>query len=242
MSRGRGVVAILKNRKLIFASIFWMSMLGFGWYLGDVTQTVSDQFITSDTNFSVLLSQSIKALLAQNLDLAPQVRFGVLKANFPMVAQLKIQRTQLNKTHVQVVAADLAYRLGNNFVLTRGGDVFLASCFSNAVLATLPEIFLHTAVESPTEIEAAQKTFLLQLPAETVAQYEVHWYGPNQICLINKTNKMQHIMVRYDQILTPAIFTTCQQLLTTYQVHANKNCKGVIKTDLRFDKQIIVSC
>jgi len=233
---------MIKSKSLIFSWLCWATLGLTGWYLYHVAGLVHDQFIVGDINLAPALDQAIKNLLNQNKYYASQDLFLDLKAHYPMVSQLNIKRTGIAKKFVKVTAQDLKYRLGNNFVLTDNQEVFLTNSFSSLALKAIPNIHLHTVVEVATEIEPEQKFFLKNLSELVVQDYEIHWYGINQIVLISKENSKLQIIVRYDQDVTSELLTTCHKLLATYQSHTNKKCVGIIKIDLRFEQQIIVSC
>ena len=127
-------------------------------------------------------------------------------------------------------------------MLTSSNDVLLAHDFSHAALRNLPVIFLHTSPELVTDIEPEQKSFLQHLPDFVLSEYEIHWYHLNHIMLINKQDQKQRILIKHNQSLTPELLVTCEHLRTEYQVHANKKCLETIQIDLRFDRQVIVSC
>lgn len=232
---------VLKKRKIFGYLILILALLLPGYYLIYIAGCVEVQYITGDHIFSQGLDRAIRNLLEQNIKQSSDMRFLALKNNFPMVKKLKIDVTGLNKVHTQFVAADLLYRLGSNFVLTRDGAVFLVSHFSERALKTLPSIYLHTSPEIATDIEQDQIDFLLKLPEFIVPDYEVHWYGKNKIVLV-KSQPNHQIIVKHDQKITPEILVTCENLITKYQEHASKKCRGAIQTDLRFDQQIIVAC
>lgn len=236
------MVAILNRRQFILVTIFWTSVIVGGWYLFYQSQSVSDQYISADDVFSTNINYAIKDLLHQNIHQSSHQRFEELKIQFPMVESLKIKRIGLYKNHVQIVASDPLYRLGTKFVLTNSSKIYLSSCFSNAILSKLPNIYLHTSPESAQDIEPEQIYFLRQLPDLVPLKYEIHWYNLNQITLINKENPQQHILIKYNQIITPELLVACDKSLTEYQTHANKKCLATIKIDLRFKGQMIVSC
>ncbi len=232
---------ILKNRKIAGYLILILALILPGYYLIYVAGRVDTQYITGDHVFAQGLDRAIRSLLVQNMTQPSHTRFLALKNNFPMVKKLKVDATGLNKIHTQFTAADLLYRLGSNFVLTRDGEVFLVSHFSESALKALPSIYLHTSPEVASDIEQAQINFLLSLPEFIVPDYEIHWYSKNKIILI-KHQFNHHILVKHDQKITPEILVTCENLITKYQEHASKKCRGAIQTDLRFDQQIIVAC
>ncbi len=239
--RAIGVAVAFKNHKLIGVLLVATSLGWLTYYFNMLSQKILVQHITGDLRFSNGLSNSIKALLATNLNQKSSERFNLVKKNFPMVDRLSVRMTGLNKIHVKFSAADLVYRLGHNFVLTASGEVFLASCFLNSALKDLPTIVMHNNVELTTDISPQQINFLLTLPENLLAEYQINWYSENQAVLIHQNKKFQ-ITLRANQQLTPKTLEICQQLLTTYPQHAGKKCGNTIKIDLRFDKQIIVVC
>lgn len=236
------MIAILKERNLVLRLAFILILILGSCYLSYLAQSVKLQFITGDDRFSQVLDNAIKAQLEHSLQYDSAQRFALLKSSFPMVEQLKVRASGLNKIHVQFVAADLLYRLGSNFVLTRRGEVFLASCFSNQTIRNLPVIFLHSNPEIATEIEPEQIAFLLSLPDYINADFEVHWHNLNQINLINKQNNNDQTVIKHDQDLSLDLLATTRKLRADYLIHVHKKCQGIIKTDLRFNEQIIVSC
>lgn len=212
------------------------------YYLSYRVKAVQLQYITGDNHLSQVLDDAIKNMLTHTLHDTGAQRFALLKANFPVVEQLKVRTVGLNKVHLQFVAADLRYRLGSNFVLSSDGQVFLANCFSNHTIHNLPVIFLHTNPESVADIEPEQVIFLLNLPDYINASYEVHWHGLNQINLVSKDNNNHQIVVRHDQFLSLDLLATCYKVQATYLEHTTKKCHGIIKIDLRFNEQIIMAC
>jgi hypothetical protein len=234
---------------MVFKSrIFWgyligcISILLLGWYLIAVAQNITQQFIDVDDRLSASIDLSIKNLLQTNINQSGPKRFATLNKSFPVVDQIKIRRINLAKIYVQILAPDLIYRLGSSLVLTSTGEVFLASSFSHRALQDLPIIFLHTNADSAADVDSQLIDFLRTLPDFVYADYEVHWYGANQIKLIARNNKNHHLITRHDLVLTLDLFEACHKLINSYQIHAKRKCAGIIGIDLRFEQQIIVAC
>lgn len=236
------MISIFKNNKTSWHIMCSFTMCIFGGYLYYAAQITTKQFITIDDRFAVDLNEQIKILLNETINQNHDRRFTTLKSQFPIIELLKVQRTSLNKNHVQVVASNPIYRLGEKFVLTNTNQIFLTTDFDQQALKALPQIFLHNDPKTVAEIEEAQKLFLQQLPEFVTNQYEIHWHSLNYIVLINKHNSTQHVLVKYDQNLTLALFAAVEKLFAEYQTGTNKKCQEAIKIDLRFEKQIIVSC
>lgn len=236
------MITIFKDRMVLRSGICGLVILLSSWYLYYAAQIVSRQFITVDDRLAPDLSLQVKDLLDKNISQNPEARFTELKSQVPVLEIFKVKRIGLDKDYVQVIASNPIYRLGKDFVLTSNNEVFLASNFNGSILQSLPEIFLHTKPESVTEIEDEQRFFLRQIPDFVISQYEIHWHNLNQIVLINKQNPKQHILVKYNQTLTPALFVIGEKLLTEYQAQTDKKCLEIMKVDLRFEKQVIVSC
>jgi hypothetical protein len=233
------VIASLNRNKLFMVGLLCIGSTALVWHLCYTAQIVSSQYIINDDTFSIALNKSITGLIEQKNNLAADDLFNDLKTDFPMVDQIVVRRIGLNKNLIKVAAADLVWRLGSAFVLSKKGQVFLANGFKASMLRMLPKINLHTTAESANDIENEQKQFLLNLPDFIMAEYSIHWHGPNKIILI-KNNRQ--IVLRHDQKLTQEILATCNKLFSDYQRHANKTCKGTIKADIRFGGQVVISC
>lgn len=236
------MLIVLTNR------IFWaylicvISISLLGWYLVSATKNITQQVIDGDDRLSASIDLSIKNLLHTNINQSNPKRFASLKNNFPVVDQIKIRRIDLAKIYIQILVPDLSYRLGSSLVLTSKGEVFLASSFSHRALQDLPIIFLHTNAASASDIDLRLIDFLRKLPDFVYADYEVHWYGANQIKLIARNNTNHHLLTRHDLLLTPDLLATCHKLINSYQIHAKRKCAGIVGVDLRFEQQIIVAC
>lgn len=245
-ARGKGVVlrvlVLPQKIKNILVGIALLLSSVLAWHLCYTAGQVSSFFITNDYSFSESINQSIQDSIEQKINLSGANLLSELKNDFPMVDQLVVRRAGLNKVHVQVSASDLVWRLGTTFVLTSSGEVHLSNCFKASVLRTLPKVHMHVLAEAATDIVDAQKQFLLKLQDFVIANYMIHWHGPNKIIFIDKENSERRVIVRADQKITLDILQTSKRLFSEYQKHANKTCKGTVSADMRFDGQVIVSC
>lgn len=236
------MVAKFGKRKPV---LFWgAGLVGLVWlgYCAYLAEIVDRQTIVFSKSLAGPVMDSIKLLLQQKRHDSFVATFEQLKENFPMVERLHVQPINLNHIRINVISADLAWRLGE-WVLARNGGVFAASNFTDAELSYLPTINLLTSINTSDEVVAEQKKFLLTLPDFVLDGYDIHWQGMNQIILIDKKNHARHLVVRHDLKLTEKLLQAGEQAFNDYLAQAKPACREkTLKADLRFDQQIIVSC
>ncbi len=236
------MVAILKYGRQISWGLLSVVVLVAMWQIFAAVSHVATYVITCDSSFSSTVDNAIHILVGDRINSSGRFIYKILKEEFPFVESLQLRKVGLNKVHVQVGAPDLAWQVGDNFVLTNKGEAYLSSCFDAGLIQQLPKINLMTRVEFSTDISSELRQFLLELPESIREEYELAWSSPNNIMLVNRKNSKQQIVVRFDQLLTIQILQTCQQLFLKYDQQAKKPCQGIIKADIRFADQVVLSC
>ena len=236
------MVTILKHgRKIIQGSGLAIALLGL-WQLFASVSQVATYTINCDLAFSENMQIGMHDLIRDQINLSGPNLYQSLKRNFPFIASFQVRRTGLNRIDVQVRAPDLAWQVGDNFVLTSAGDVQLASCFASELVHSLPKINLADNPKFASDVWPELRQFLLELPESIREEYALDWFSANQIMLTNRQSPHQKIMMRFDQLLTDQLLQNCQQLFLKYDQQAKKPCRGSIQADVRFAGQIVVAC
>lgn len=236
------MVTILKHGRLLSQSLAALLLLLGLWQFCATVSRVATYAIDCDATLAPVIKQAMHDVISSEISsFGPQL-YQKLKVEFPFVQSLEMRAVGLNKVYVRVIAPDLIWQVGDHFVLTRAGDIQLASCFDQVVVQSLPKINLAINPKFASDVASELRQFLLELPEEIRSEFILDWDGPNRIMLTNRQNLTQKILIRFDQLLTLGLLQACQQLFLKYDQQAKKPCRGTVQADVRFAGQIVVSC
>lgn len=176
-------------------------------------------------NHTALSSQSLINTLCDHFTCIKSAQLSLTPHGSHMVAHAHVPHALINDT---LIANDQ-------------GHLFLAHDFNVSLLHNIKRMYIHNIHTSDKNLPSLIQQWIISTPLSLFESYAISWIDEHNIECIDIHDPQFIIRCRHDQLITKEIINQHAYIKNNYdnqQVH--KRDKYIV-TDIRFDKQIIIS-
>jgi len=200
-----------------------------------------------DSRFSPQVQHEIVAFFDAQLHSGNSVNgqfFGQAQQHFPYIKTIVAQRVAPDVLHVEVTAQQPLLALNQTALITDGGyivpkDFFVASCTKGLHTVSYPGLGqgvfqAHQGLASCASL----------LAYDICKRYSVTWHHDVEAWLCDKTQPQFAIVCSAATLPKSCLLTYCNHLKSELEVQGNFQAqrKKQWVVDIRFDKQMVMSC
>lgn len=202
-------------------------------YLHTAIRTSNKYVLSFDGLLSLQTEQDIAAYIAQHLKQElPEELYRKLKAEFPVVRRVRIQRNVPQHLRIQIDGDRPRCRVNDDKVFTCG-QLFLSKKFFNQDHLNLLKKITVYSNDSVLTDDHELRHFITALDPELLDAYDVDWRNKMEIVMRLCAQDRSMCLIRHNKIPTLDELTRSAQLV-------REHYEGKSVADLRFNKQIVI--
>lgn len=217
-------IALFKVVTMVYSLVQPSTIIcSFNGHLSIPTQNAIQTYIQQ--NRTILSSQSLINTLCDHFNCIKSAQLSLTPHGSHMVAHAHVPHAFINDT---LIANDQ-------------GHLFSAHDFDVSSLHTIKKINIHNIHTSDKHLPHLIQQWIIATPLSLFESYSINWINEHNIECVDIHDPQFIIRCRHDQLITKEIIDQHAYIKNNYDnKQMNKRSKYIV-TDIRFDKQIIIS-
>jgi len=234
----------MNKRGTISLGILAVSVIAGFWGINHLCQRLLQARSVSfafDTVLSKVQQEKIKFTVCQTGFKNPASVATLIKEKFPIIDQVIVQRHPNARWHIMVTSTPPLVRVNQQWILTELGAFVPCAHYHEPCLMGIPDIYMKTSARSTPLVSGTFKAWLIALNKTVFERYSLTWNHDYEIILTEKNNPSFSIVTTCLQPLSEQALALCENIKKDIAQHKTQSNAKIVKADIRFDKQIVVS-